>query len=259
MWCFFYKFLKETAAALFQPLAMVSMALALSFWVFAGPFGTFVHMTVLERLVYFFPLFAFTAVLAAMIYVGFLHLFADSTHRRRRFYGSGLFVLIFTPSLYHYNVVVADHLDHQLDNLYVTFGLVGAISIFFTIAADLLKLGNGEPPSAVERPLLAQRIPEIGDASVYRITVNDHYVQVFLSDGREEQLLMRFGDAISELKAIPGIVTHRSHWVAAAKVTKMIKVNGRELIELDCGTRVPVSRRYRSEVVEAIARQQATA
>ena len=70
----FYKFLKETAAALFQPLAMVSMALALSFWVFAGPFGTFVHMTVLERLVYFFPLFAFTAVLAAMIYVGFLHL-----------------------------------------------------------------------------------------------------------------------------------------------------------------------------------------
>jgi DNA-binding LytR/AlgR family response regulator len=76
--------------------------------------------------------------------------------------------------------------------------------------------------------IAAQRIPEIGDASVYRITVNDHYVQVFLSDGREEQLLMRFGDAISELKAIPGIVTHRSHWVAAAKVTKMIKVNGRE-------------------------------
>ncbi len=55
------------------------------------------------------------------------------------------------------------------------------------------------------------------------IVAEDHYLRLYLADGRQPLILYRLGDAVRELAAIDGMQVHRSAWVAAAGVTGAVR------------------------------------
>jgi DNA-binding LytR/AlgR family response regulator len=55
---------------------------------------------------------------------------------------------------------------------------------------------------------------------------------------------MRLADAIRETGMVPGLQIHRSHWVAKDAVAKVHRSEGKLMLELRNGMRLPVSRSY---------------
>ncbi|MFT5065023.1 MAG: hypothetical protein ACI9TA_000632 [Reinekea sp.] len=121
----------------------------------------------------------------------------------------------------------------------------------FTVIFGLMLLLVAPKPKAIKLPRLYDRLPEPGTARVSRLTVDDHYTKVYMSDGTCSRLLMRFADAVNEMDNADGFCSHRSHWVARSYLVSATKRGTREFIALHDGTEVPVSKTYRQAVVDA--------
>jgi DNA-binding LytR/AlgR family response regulator len=92
-------------------------------------------------------------------------------------------------------------------------------------------------PPILERVSLPQR------GRLIALIVEDHYVDIVTDKGRT-LVLMRLADAIREAAPVPGLQVHRSHWVALAAVAKTLRSEGKVLLELSNGMKLPVSRGY---------------
>jgi hypothetical protein len=99
--------------------------------------------------------------------------------------------------------------------------------------------GVAAPPSRSCRLLL--RLPLEVRGEILALQMEDHYVRVHTVAGNT-LLLMRMRDAISELEGADGVQVHRSWWVARAAVQEVYREGRRVCLELQSGTRVPVSR-----------------
>jgi DNA-binding LytR/AlgR family response regulator len=84
-------------------------------------------------------------------------------------------------------------------------------------------------------------------APLLRLSVRDHYVDVVTEAGTTA-VLIRLGDAITEVGGIPGTRVHRSHWVAASAVRLSTPASGKAVLQLSDGSKVPVSKTYRAAV-----------
>jgi DNA-binding LytR/AlgR family response regulator len=93
------------------------------------------------------------------------------------------------------------------------------------------------PPPILERVPLPQR------GALLALIVEDHYVDIVTERGKT-LVLMRLADAIRETTGVPGLQIHRSHWVACAAVVKAHRSDGKVVLELSNGLRLPVSRGY---------------
>ena len=111
-------------------------------------------------------------------------------------------------------------------------------------------LGVGDEPLPQE-PLLVRRFEGLSAAEIARVSVRDHYVDVHTVCGASRSVLMRFSDALEELKGIEGLRTHRSHWVARSAVTGAERENGKVFLVTKDNARVPVSRGFLEEVQSA--------
>lgn len=88
---------------------------------------------------------------------------------------------------------------------------------------------------------LVNRLPLRLGGQVLAVQAEDHYVRVHTALG-SELLLMRMGDAITELVGLEGERVHRSWWVARDAV-KCVDTKGRKLsLTLTNGLEVPVTR-----------------
>jgi DNA-binding LytR/AlgR family response regulator len=73
------------------------------------------------------------------------------------------------------------------------------------------------------------------------LSSEDHYVRV-VTDRGNALIRYRFSDALNEVKGLPGIQVHRSHWVAVRAIDR-VAVSGKAYrLILNNGTEVPVSR-----------------
>jgi DNA-binding LytR/AlgR family response regulator len=141
-----------------------------------------------------------------------------------------------------------------------------AMSVLITVAAiaavaGLMKANRESkvPPEAAPSsspevtlapPVVAflRRLPTRLGRDLVRVSVYDHYVEAHTRRGHE-LILIRFADALAELDGYDGLQIHRSHWVARAAVRRVLRGEGRSLsVELDDGTRLPVSRSRESAV-----------
>ncbi len=119
---------------------------------------------------------------------------------------------------------------------------------FAAVAAALGRaIGSSRSPAKVlapARPAFVGRLPgALQNAEIIAVEGEDHYVCVHTSRGRH-LLHMRFGDALSELKMLDGLQSHRSWWVAKSAVSAVKRGNGRATLKLANGLEAPVSRRY---------------
>lgn len=93
-------------------------------------------------------------------------------------------------------------------------------------------------------PRMYKRLPGSFQGRVYRLTVQDHYVDVVTSEGTFT-IRSRFTDAIEEMEPIPGHCTHRSHWVVDDAIAGVERKGGKIMLRLKNEELVPVSRKYR--------------
>lgn len=85
------------------------------------------------------------------------------------------------------------------------------------------------------------RLPHRLGRTVLYLRVEDHYVRVHTPQG-SALVLMSLSQAISGLKDVEGVQTHRSWWVARASIAGVVE-DGRKLrLRLTDGLEAPVSR-----------------
>lgn len=87
-----------------------------------------------------------------------------------------------------------------------------------------------------------ERLPaKLKGAVIYAISAEDHYLRLHTSKG-SDLILMRLGDAITELEGLEGMQTHRSWWVARDAVESTRREGDKAVLVLKGGAEAPVSR-----------------
>lgn len=104
--------------------------------------------------------------------------------------------------------------------------------------------------AVVMAPRLLRRLTEGAKGEVLYLAARDHFVDVVMADG-EERLRLRFADAVDEMDGVPGVVVHRSYWVALAAVEGVERRSGKTVLRMRDGAEVPVSRTYMGQVQAA--------
>lgn len=99
-------------------------------------------------------------------------------------------------------------------------------------------------PRSMHPPRLSRRLGDGFKGPILRLSARDHSVDV-ISARDSGTIRMRLGDAIDEMDNVPGVLTHRSHWVARAAVAGSQRDGGRIYLRLTNGDLVPVSRTYK--------------
>lgn len=117
------------------------------------------------------------------------------------------------------------------------------IAIVITTFAELAgRKREDAGPDTTSRPALIDRLPmKLRSADLYAAMSEDHYVRLYTSAG-EHLLLMRLGDVAGLAQPLVGLSPHRSWWVAQQGVADVNREDGKLIIFLKDGTRVPVSR-----------------
>lgn len=222
----------------------------------AGPFGTFATMDAGIRAAFWFGLVGIAMVVGIAIRSAIRTFLPGRTDWGETVIFAPILTLVFTPFLYAVVMWVSAGMNTMspLAMGLVVFLAPLAVTVFRSIVAgpkpDVLR------PAARPEPRILRRLPEASGNRVLRISVRDHYVEIF-TDRRKEKVLMRFSDAIAEAEGIPGFQVHRSHWVAEDAVTAVQRENGRMYLTLEDGARVPVSRGFRDVVGARIGKDAA--
>ncbi|MFK7836572.1 MAG: LytTR family DNA-binding domain-containing protein [Sulfitobacter sp.] len=126
-------------------------------------------------------------------------------------------------------------------------GVVGAVVV--AVHVVIWAFDFARPPAAGDEPdpqaRFLRRLPLAKRAPLVRIEAQDHYLNVVTTKG-SELILMRLSEAVSDLENVPGLLVHRSHWVALAGVEGHRRENGRDMLQMADGAEVPVSRSNRA-------------
>lgn len=100
------------------------------------------------------------------------------------------------------------------------------------------------------------KLPRHLGADIVALTAELHYLRVYTTRG-DALILMSFSRAVRALKRVPGLVVHRSHWVATKHVLGTKTQGNRVFCQLSTGLSLPISRANRALVSKALARQEA--
>lgn len=212
----------------------------------AGPFGTYASMPLPLRAGYWSTLIGVSIVMAYIARAAVHAVMQErGTYMLREFVISVVFATTFVPVLLLLRHIATD--AAPLLNPFQIFMVV--LLVTWSVSALRLVLGIDDTPQDDDHPRLFRRIPDYSGAEVLRMTVNDHYVEVFLEDGDVHRLLMRFSDAVDELEGKAGFLIHRSHWVTIGAIEQVLRDRGRDFVLLRDGTRLPVSRTYRANLI----------
>jgi len=100
----------------------------------------------------------------------------------------------------------------------------------------------------VPAPRFLERVqPKAHAEDVLLLKAEEHYIRIILED-REELVLYRFSDAVSELGEQLGYQVHRSYWVSFGSIERIESGDRKITLHLKSGHTVPVSARYQEIV-----------
>jgi hypothetical protein len=101
---------------------------------------------------------------------------------------------------------------------------------------------------------LVSRLPRRVGTDIVALTAELHYLRVYTRQG-DALILMSFGRAVEALRVIPGMAVHRSHWIALNHVVTLETDGERVLCLLDTGLTIPVSRKNRAALRQALTKK----
>ncbi|MEL6644307.1 MAG: LytTR family DNA-binding domain-containing protein [Pseudomonadota bacterium] len=250
-------FLHGYRAKLLSRPILFGWLIASAFLTLTGPFGTYEGFPIGQRALYWLIAVAMSLVIGIGVETGINLGWPDLGPWTGTLVVSSVFTALFTPPLYLFTLAMADDTAVVLSPLFVA--LVVFIVPVVHRALDQLVYRRSGPPAteATENqppePARLLRRLDMGEATkIWRLTVRDHYVDVF-TDAGKHSLLMRFSDAMDELEGIAGMQVHRSHWVATEAVRAVEREGGRMFVRLYDGETVPVSRAYQKQVAHLVS------
>jgi hypothetical protein len=101
-----------------------------------------------------------------------------------------------------------------------------------------------EPPQGPQPAAILARLPhKLRAGRLHAVQAEDHYIRLYTSAG-SDLVLLRFSDALAELRGLEGAQVHRSWWVARDAVESSRKEDGKFFLLLRDGTKAPVSRTF---------------
>ncbi|WP_439600644.1 LytTR family DNA-binding domain-containing protein [Devosia sp.] len=223
-----------------------------------GPFGTLDSMSLVQRLAYWAAIVVCSYGLAYAV----ARLVSRSFGLGQRIRSSWARVLVFgaiagapvTIAVCAVDLVALGRLPNELPVLYLQCTLIGlcVMAMLEIVDASLRQAAAQPPPVATPPgpPAIVERLPPPQRGRLVSLSVADHYVEVVTERGKG-LVLIRLGDAIGETTGVTGLQIHRSHWVALSAVRRLVRLEGKPMLELTDGRRLPVSRSYIEAVREA--------
>ncbi|MGR0185303.1 LytTR family DNA-binding domain-containing protein [Azospirillum aestuarii] len=236
-----------------------------------GPFGTFADLTLTQRLAYWVGLIGLGGLAFELLTLAAGRLLSERPEAWRALL-AGVTLAVAAPmtlavALLEKSLRGKDMLDPLgLAELSVYVVLVTLLVSAIPVWLELRDRGllaaptpplplplplPDRPPATSAEPAFLARLPARLGRDLLALEMEDHYVRVHTAEG-SDLILMRLRDAIAELAGLDGMQVHRSHWVAAAAVAGVErKPDGKLVLVLRNGLRVPVSRSYATAVREA--------
>ena len=216
----------------------------------AGPFGTFEQAGVGRRALYWAATMTATSITATAV-IAVVSAAVPKRHRTS-------FAIILLGSLVSClpnTLVVSALIPPLLDvpapplpTLLLYVLPVGLAIGTVTYLAFGAPAGGEEPISPALNPLLERlRVEKRGP--VVRMSMQDHYVEVVTTRGRE-LVLMRMADAAAAMGET-GLRIHRSHWVARDHVACARREGAQAVVTASDGAELPVSRSYVADLKAA--------
>lgn len=219
--------------------------------VLAGPFGSYDTMAWPERLLYW------GLVISAGLVLGLCArgvMFTVLGQRRPVLFDLGA-ALCVGVTLGPLVWVLRGALDPMLSHADLSLGSITLNTSLIILGVFVMrrKFGMETPSSYLGHsgeedgsiPRLHRRLSLPPEAEILRLSGRDHFVEV-VTDAGTETLRLRLTDAVDEMEPVPGLCTHRSHWVALSAIDGTARESGGKLfVILRNGERIPVSRKYR--------------
>ena len=157
-----------------------------------------------------------------------------------------LLVWAVTSAMLHQPLLTARLPAYYLCVLVITAAMIG-INLLVqrqpleTHAPDIDRTVEPGVPAAAA---IVARLPDrLRRAKIYAVQAEDHYIRFYTGAG-SDLVLLRFSDALNELRGLEGAQVHRSWWVAKDAVDTTRRDNGKLFFVLYDGTSVPVSRTF---------------
>lgn len=217
-----------------------------------GPFGSYETMTFAERFTYW------TTVLTGIGF--FMHVFmtmALQSHRIAKWPGvakiaiGSIVAAIPGAAIVEFANEVFRPSGIEFSGLARTWMQVSIIGIVVGIVEYL----DWRPTKLSPEPVLTQmhkRLPDALGTDIVSMSMQDHYIEVTTKLG-SELILMRFTDALQEVQGLPGLRTHRSHWVALAHAQSISRKGNKHFVTLSDGRKLAVSATYLDPLQKALA------
>ncbi len=263
--------LRELREVFTSRISRVGLVLAVAALTVSGPFGTFERYNLGQRFLYWGAMVLccyLTGTIAANIFLALLQ--KVITQRWPRVIVAGLLtgvpvaVVVFAiASIASRSIDLRFVLPLWLDATLVTLVVISAMVLIrdqmqvvpaSTAPVGVVADSPDMPAPAVATPpappSILTRVPLPQRGRLLALLVEDHYVDIVTDKGKT-LVLMRLADAMRETGGVPGLQVHRSHWVARDAVVKTHRGEGKVVLELSNGMRLPVSRGYLPAVREA--------
>ncbi len=245
--------LREVRGVYASRVALVALAAAIVVLAVSGPFGTFELLNIGERLFYWAVMVVLTYGVGRTVSAVLLELLKRPIGETwpRAIVAALLAALPVTGVIvainavayrgFDWNDVLPAWLYATLPTLVIVVGLV-----WF---GDRLRAA-APAATAPALPAILERVPLPQRGKLLALVVEDHYVDI-VTDRGKTLVLMRLADAMREADGVAGLQIHRSHWVARDAVVAARRSEGKLLLELSNGLRLPVSRGFAAAVREA--------
>jgi DNA-binding LytR/AlgR family response regulator len=245
--------------------AVVGFALVMGV---TGPFGTYEHMGLIVRVLYF-------TVLAVLNWLQVIALAAwfgriepiDRWPVAGRMALVGLLASVpGTAEIFLVNAWVGRPIPLSAlptlfpENAFLTIAISVVIGLFVEqrlranadaerarVAALPQAQPNAPGPASSD---FFRRIPPALGRDLLALEMEDHYLRIHTALG-SDLILLRLRDALAELGSGRGHQVHRSWWVAEGAVASVERPAGRPVLKLRNGLSVPVSRTFRDQVKSA--------
>lgn len=246
-------FLSALRADLSRPLPYIAWASGTVVMAVAGPFGSYTALSVAERLAYWGSAMAAGVAVGISVRAFVFGSLGVVEPRRATLIVAVIATLLLTWPLRELAILLfpkqTGFTASLGDAALLIFSVALTIGAFREVMARGSELARLTPLIDEGSPLpkVVQRLEPELQGRLIAMTVRDHYVDIFTTQGRGA-VLMRFADAMAEVAPEQGGQIHRSHWVAWWAVKAVERSPGKLWVRLCPELRLPVSRTYRDRL-----------
>jgi hypothetical protein len=239
---------------------LLNLAAAILILTFTGPFGTYMDFEFWPRLLFWSVAMAGAGVFIHGSNLALLALGIDTRRGRTLAVFVGTLIGSFPATafvLWVLDIVGgSSFVPSDYPRIWSNVIVICFLVVPFQFRQEIFHQDTEEEPTAEPDevpmpPALApihERLPShLKGAEILSFSMQDHYVDITTARGRH-MMLMRFSDALDMMGDLPGVRTHRSHWVSDKALLRIGKAGRKHSVTLTDGRKIPVSSTYLAEV-----------